>query len=180
MHFRHQDQQGFIILFAIVVSAIMALVAAGIFSLSLKELELSTSSRESMEAFYAADSGLECAFYADLKSLNLSGIQGGDVLDCFGEDVDVESIDVDVFGFTLEIDTPGGEACSQVLVRKSVELDDVQNSLATEIISRGFNTCRNGVPRVSDPFLVERRLRAWYPEFQAAPVPSPDPLPDEG
>ena len=65
--FRLQEKQGFVILVAVLVSTLVISIGAFIASIAIKELELSSSGRDSQTAFYAADSALECALYHDLR-----------------------------------------------------------------------------------------------------------------
>ncbi len=55
-------------LFAVLVSSVLLSVGVSIFNLTIKELVLSSSGRESQFAFYAADTGIECAIYWDFKA----------------------------------------------------------------------------------------------------------------
>ena len=61
--------RGFAMLFSVRVSSLLVVIGLSIFSITLKELTISTSARESQIAFYAANSGLECALRWD----NLNG-----------------------------------------------------------------------------------------------------------
>jgi hypothetical protein len=58
---------GFAILFAVLTASLLMSIGISIFGISIKELSLSTSSRDSQIAFYAADSARECALYWDTK-----------------------------------------------------------------------------------------------------------------
>lgn len=62
-----ERKSGFVLLFSVLVSGIVLAVGLGIISITLKELLLSNTGKDSQYAFYAADSGLECALYWDLK-----------------------------------------------------------------------------------------------------------------
>lgn len=62
-----KNQKGFTLLFAVILSVLVLAVGASIISISLKQIILSGSARESQFAFYAANTGIECAFYWDLK-----------------------------------------------------------------------------------------------------------------
>jgi hypothetical protein len=68
-----QKNKGFVILFSMLVSSLILLISAGIFNVVQKEVVLSSSARESQRAFYAADSALECALYADIVGVRLDG-----------------------------------------------------------------------------------------------------------
>lgn len=52
---------------AVVTAGILLIVAMSIGGIALKEQVLSIASRESQVAFYAADTGMECALYLDQK-----------------------------------------------------------------------------------------------------------------
>ena len=59
--------RGFAMLFSVLISSLLVVIGLSIFNITLKELTISTSARESQIAFYAANSGMECALYWDLK-----------------------------------------------------------------------------------------------------------------
>jgi len=54
-------KKGYTLLFAVIVSVLVLSIAAFILSVSRKQAILASSARDSIYAFYAADSGLECA-----------------------------------------------------------------------------------------------------------------------
>ena len=60
-----KNKRGVTLLLAVLVSSIALSVGVGIFSLLFSELEISGSVKDSVSAFYAGDSGLECALYWD-------------------------------------------------------------------------------------------------------------------
>ena len=62
-----QPKAGFAMLFSVLISSLLVVIGLSIFNITLKELTISTSARESQVAFYAANSGIECALYWDLK-----------------------------------------------------------------------------------------------------------------
>lgn len=62
-----QFNKGYTLLFAVLVSVLVLSVGLSILNISKKEFLLSSSARESTKAFYAADSGLECAAYFDFN-----------------------------------------------------------------------------------------------------------------
>jgi hypothetical protein len=67
-------KQGFTLLFAILVSVLVLAVGASMISIALKQVILSGAGRESQYAFYAANTGIECALYWDLNGSQI--IQG--------------------------------------------------------------------------------------------------------
>jgi len=60
-------RSGFALLFAVFTASILMLIGVSIFSVSLRELAISQSAKDSQLAFYAADSARECALYWDIK-----------------------------------------------------------------------------------------------------------------
>jgi len=67
---RFGDERGIVIFIAVVTVGALLLVAAAISNIAYKEQLISTSGRESRFAFFAADSGVECALFHDLKGGN--------------------------------------------------------------------------------------------------------------
>src|SRR3990167_7435938 len=60
---RKPNNFGFTILFAILASAALLIMALGITNITYKEIILSGSAREAGHALFAADTGAECALY---------------------------------------------------------------------------------------------------------------------
>lgn len=63
--FKIQKEKGFTLLFAVLVSSLVISIGATIMSIALRQTILSSTSRESQYAFYAANTILECATYWD-------------------------------------------------------------------------------------------------------------------
>ena len=63
--FNFQKQRGFTLLIAVIFMSVMLSFGLALGSLSYKQQVLASSAVGSQYAFYAADSGLECALYAD-------------------------------------------------------------------------------------------------------------------
>jgi hypothetical protein len=70
------SRSGFVILFAVTLASILLAIALGISNVALNEVNFSASVKESDNAFYAADTGAECALYNDETSSN-SFVQSG-------------------------------------------------------------------------------------------------------
>jgi len=89
-------QKGYLILFAVVISSIVLAIGLGIMSIVNKGLILASAGRASQFAFYAADTGIECALYWDrvhsgfgvtvFPTSTSSSIPGSGVM-CAGEDI---------------------------------------------------------------------------------------------
>lgn len=64
---QRQNNRGFALLFSVLLASFLLTIGLSIFSIALKELAISTAARQSVRAFFAADSGRECALYWDVK-----------------------------------------------------------------------------------------------------------------
>lgn len=68
----HHTRRGFVLPFSVLLAGILLSIGLAIFSITLKELILSSVGRDSQIAFFAADAGAECALYWDLRHPNFS------------------------------------------------------------------------------------------------------------
>lgn len=59
--------QGFTLYYAVLVGSLILVIGASMLNISIKELTLSATLKESELAFFAADAGTECALYWDLQ-----------------------------------------------------------------------------------------------------------------
>lgn len=171
-----KKQKGFAMLFAVLVSSVLLSIGVSIFNLTVKELALSASGRESQFSFYAADTGAECALYWDFKG---PSVLGGDVFatststlpplsgqpDCVDSSGAPQYITNEnhptaptsnsaVTQFTLTIPSSPSNYCAIVKVTK----DSSGGSPLTTIDSRGYNTPCDS----TDPSRVERALKVTY------------------
>ena len=152
-------QAGFTLLMASLVGSMLLAIGLAIFNLALKEVVLSSSGRESQFAFFAADSGSECALYWDFK--NVSGVSAfatstSSTISCNYDAQNSANQNITVGGgglgnptsvFSLTFNPD--PYCVTVSVTKG--------NGTTVIESRGYNTCN-----VSNPRRVERALRVEY------------------
>lgn len=74
-HTTLKNNKGFTLLFAVIVSTLVLAVGGSIINIALKQVILSGVGRDSQYAFYAANTGIECALYWDITGL-ISG-RGG-------------------------------------------------------------------------------------------------------
>lgn len=146
-------QKGFTLFIAVLVGSLMLAIGFSIFNLTFKELLLSASARDSQIAFYAADTGLECALYydQDQASFETTGPGGSISITCAGQTVSTtRTLGSGVYAWEWWLDTPSG-LCTKVEVNKYT------SSNRTVIRSFGYNTCTG-----TDPRRTERGLRVIY------------------
>jgi len=85
-HLKINSEKGYTLLFAVIVSVLVLSIGAFILSVSRKEAILASSARDSIYAFYAADSGLECAT-ENLSLLATSSYSSPSKISCGGNSI---------------------------------------------------------------------------------------------
>jgi Tfp pilus assembly protein PilX len=154
---KHSSQSGFTLFIAIAVTGTLLLVATGVVSLSYKQSLISNSGRESQVAFYAADAGMECALFWDVKNPGGSdsafATSTGSTIYC-NKDANNPGNEWVVGGSSQSainsITFLPDPYCAKVTVTKNA-------NGTTQVESLGYNTCD-----VSNPRRVERAVRATY------------------
>lgn len=142
---KHKLNTGFTLLLSILVVSVILSVGLGIFDIMTKELKLSGIGRESQIAFYAADAGIECFFYWEIKHPDLadSAFNAANTINCAGNSV-ANNFSNNVSDFTLSL---SNNSCVKIKVTKS--------GLTTTVESRGYNTACDS----PSSFKVERAIR---------------------
>ncbi len=148
--------RGFTLFVGLIIASSLLLIATGVVNLALKQSLISSSGKESQLAFYAADTGMECALYWDISNPNgvsaFSIETGTSGIEC---NHDISNPDnIWTVGGTSEstigpITFLPESYCAIVTVHKDGE--------TTIIESKGYNTCD-----LANPRRVERAVRAQY------------------
>lgn len=156
------DERGIAIYIAVVVTAALVLVSYAVISLAIKEIGSSAAGRDSQGAFYAADSGVECAIYWDLKnplgSSSFSTSSPG-VIDCNSDANNPGNAGISVGGgganatSTFTLTFLPETYCVNVTVVKSYSAGIPK----TKVESRGYNSCS-----VANTRRVERAILVNY------------------
>jgi Tfp pilus assembly protein PilX len=68
LFFIQKYKKGFALLFSILLASFLISLGISIFSISMKEIQITTSIRDSQVAYYAADSAIDCITYWDVKN----------------------------------------------------------------------------------------------------------------
>ena len=165
-------KQGITLFIAVSIASIVLVLVINILNIAIREIQISGFLRESQEAFYAADAGLECALYYDVFDASTTFPEPGDPpvsgnINCVGTNILYSSTDngsVAVTSFALQFsDTDTNTGCAAVTVSKN------SSTGKTTVESRGVNkndadendTVCNKAPGQTQR--LERALRATYP-----------------
>ncbi len=150
-----KNNKGFVLLFAVTISAILLAIALGVSDIALKEIKFSTSARDTNEAFFAADTGIECALFNDKSTSNSFKASGGSgVVQCTDLSISINQSSPLFWDFVLVNLGNTGQSCAKVTVDKTVPGETV-------IISKGYNM-GNTECMSANPDRIERELRITY------------------
>ena len=170
------NNQGFVLLFAVLISSVILAIGTGIFNISIKEITLSRSSRDSQFAFFAADAGAECAFFWDRKyflvppyeSLTAFPRTNADPVNPVG--VRCNNVDIVAQGTQLEPDPQGWQVTADAVSATTnfklffadgscakVQVSKTGSGASTVVRSTGQSICAENDPRV-----VQRTIEARY------------------
>ena len=148
--------KGFTLFVAMIVMGTLLLIASGVISLAIKQALISTTGRESQHAFYAADTGIECALYWDVQSptgISAFATSTGSTIFCNKDTNNPTNQWVVGGAYTStinRIDFLPDPYCAIVVVIKGLDG-------STKIESFGYNNCDPSNSR-----RVERAVRATY------------------
>lgn len=143
---------GFVILFAVTISAIILSIALGVANIAFKEIKFGTSDKDTNAAFFAADTGADCALFYDKTTENKFPAGGpATPITCANANIPV-NFNTGVYNFTITNLGDLGQGCAKVTVDKT--------ALLTKIISNGYNN--GGGSCVQSSNTVERQIELNY------------------
>jgi len=158
-----KNNKAFVILFAVTISSILLAIALGVANIAFREVRFNTNAVATNNAFFAADTGVECAlFYDSLDPAKNAFSDPSIQMNCAGKTgVLIDRSKPSFWSFAIEGLGDTGQGCVSVTVDKT-------NSPNTEIISKGYNT--GGIDpsessykcSSSNPNRVERELKVNY------------------
>lgn len=150
-----QKNNGYAILFAIVIVSIITLLSLGLSNTAYKQLVLSSLASDSQTAYFQSDTATECALYADTvagitESTNTRwscGIMSSGTTD---------------FLFSVAPFGTGGYSLTPVNADTSpcfeFDVDKLNTDpVSTIIYARGYNSCDK-----TNPKTVEREIKVTY------------------
>ena len=149
-----EKEKGVALYIAVVITGVLLLVSYAIINTAIKQLGISNSTRDSQAAFYAADSGIECALFWDLKGGLI--YNGSAFSTSTTRNISCNNTNISVGGVatsTFDLDFLPEPYCATVVVGKSYN----GNVLTTHIESRGYNSCDS-----TDLRRVERAIEVNY------------------
>lgn len=157
------EEKGVALLFVILLTSVLLLVAMGITNIAYKEAAFSSQAKDSDRAFFAADTGIECALYLDGQG-HFDGTATG-TPSCNGYMptlADITGTGSYVFAVPL------GTQCAEIAVNKNYTASDGSGPY-TRLSAIGYNVPANPdalpsacVTTTPNPRVVTRALRTSY------------------
>jgi len=138
-----KNKNGFVLLFAVTLSAILLAIALGVANIAFNEVKFGTNAKDTNNAFFAADTGAECALINDKLSYFKMG-SGSKTINCIGASISASLVIPNKWTFDVPYLGNGGQGCARVTVDKSTL--DADLTPAVIITSDGYNnaTCSSG------------------------------------
>ena len=138
-----QKNKGFVLLFAVTLAAILLSIALGVSNIALREIKFGTSAKDTNEAFFAADTGVEKVLFLDKDP----------------EYYPAPRIDLEEISLSYDEIVPGlgsaGKSCAIVNITK--------DAVGTTIISKGYNLGGDDPSCSStNSDRIERELKTTY------------------
>ena len=152
-----------------VLASIILAIAIGVTNIALKEINFSTSGQATNDAFFAADTGAECALYWDKGQTVNDPFPDPNKLasmTCVGEYMSDQDFIGDATGgipaiFSIFGLGSSGNSCALITVLRTT---DSNGSPITQIVSKGYNNgyADDSAHCVASPNSVERELDVNY------------------
>lgn len=159
-----KKNRGFVMLFAVTISSILLAMAIGVANIALKEVKFGASATDANKAFFAADTGAECALFHDKlvgSSFPIDGVGAATSITCGFDYIPVSFTGTATTGsynfvipgllFTLG---QGDTSCSKVNVFK----DKSVSPILVVVTSKGYNIGDANCDS-TNPNRVERELK---------------------
>ncbi len=166
--------KGIVIVFALLISTIFLIVSLGVSNIALKETKFSISGKDTNEAIFAADAGVECALlydrYTGTTANRFAYTNQGGAMTCAGSSpfTPTQTIfDANHWAYDFTVPNLGssGKACSIVTIDKNNTIPP----LAVTITSNGYNVGSSGSTCSSNSSnLVARQLQVIYGGYDSA------------
>ena len=156
-----KNKKGFVLLFAVTLASVLLSIALGISQVVIKESAFSTSAKSTNNAFFAADTGSECALFYDNTYDSTQNAFGGSLatISCAGVSITPTQSPANVWKFVVSGLGGLGQGCAKVTVDKATPIPP----LTTIVTSLGYNN-GGAVSGACTPTTtaVERDLQTTY------------------
>ncbi len=170
-----KSEQGIALLFVVLLTSVLLLVAIEVTNISYKEVFFSIQARDSDRAFFAADTGMECGLYLDKTGTFPTSASGTAPVPGTCEGISIGPAPtadalggLDFYQFMIPVGSPV-TSCATVTIDKNIMLGSPAASY-TQVSSYGYNippgsgTTNSCLPPGATPGsrVVTRALQTQY------------------
>ncbi|MES2416460.1 MAG: hypothetical protein V4504_02060 [Patescibacteria group bacterium] len=136
---KYQSQKGFALLFSVIIASIIFSITLGISNVAYKENLLTTTGKDSNNAFFSADAGIECALYIDKVA---NGDMKSYLNECAGFGINLPATTPLVDNFDFIISNPNQSISSGCAIVNIAKIPDSIDPavINTVITSHGYNS----------------------------------------
>lgn len=154
-----KKNRAFVILFAVTISAILLSIALGVTNITFREIKFGTSAKNSNDAFFAADAGIECAMVYDKFVGGVFISPSSPSITCNNNNpIAVTENPPLYWSFIISGLGNGGQGCAKVTVDKTITLPEPR----TTVTSRGYNNGGGVGTCLPGSNSVERQVELRY------------------
>jgi len=146
--------RGFTLLLSVLIGSVLLALGYAIFNIVSKDIILSSSGRDSQFAFYAADSGIECALYWDYQGNAFATSSALTEVSCGASSATLTRV-YEGATYVTTLSFPLGGSLTDPCT--TVEVSKVPDPVRTIVVASGYNTCVTTNPR-----RIERSIRVQY------------------
>ncbi len=145
-----KNKKGFALLFAVLISGLLITIGISIFNISIKELMISASIRDSQTAYYAADSATECFSYWNTVSDYFSYCEvfpcerDTSIIGCNGNTPTVLEADNEFLSNEFVRYSNDSSDTLEPIASITITKTKISGDVVTEITSKGYNTGETG------------------------------------
>ncbi len=137
-----KSNMGFVMLFAVTLSAILLSIALGVANIAFREAKFSANARDTNDAFFAADTGIESVLFSDKNGELCPPVNGS------------SSCLYPVAGLG-----DAGVSCANVTMSRAT---DASGNVTIKVVSKGYNNGGGGNSCIPNVNSVERQIEVNY------------------
>lgn len=157
---RRQTGAGFVILFAVTLTAILLTISLGVADIALQENKFASSARDANDAFFAADTGIECALFFDKPPTAFPVPASAIPVACAAATPTSTTVGNTVtYSFNITGLGSNDTSCAKVTVKKDGDISPPY--ILTTVVSKGYNVGSNG-NNCDTSNALERELKVTY------------------
>jgi len=158
-------KEEFILVYSDLIMSVLVITAGIIANTILKEVSIARDEGESLKAFYAADTGIECVRYLQNKYRAFNPTTQQDIYNCgVGSDFPAGgnpvTAECEAHSYAFTLDDFANDSCTSItvdIVPRTIVINGNPTIVCdADVVSRGRNICSGSAPKVVERTRWER------------------------